>query len=668
MKLLLLRAPAIAALAVSVLAGGQNPSSAPPSVPPASTAPPSNGQGKVIFSRSVDQSGSITTTTGPAASPSSIQTAPEPVAQDSERQAVQFTDMSLEVHLETLEGRIEVRAAIGVRNDGNAPLARIPLQISSSLKWEQIRIGGRDVSFSVATLSSDTDHTGLLHEAAVALTTPLAPGDTLRLDMAYAGVIERNAQRLISLGMPEDAALHTDWDEVSASFTGLRGFGNVVWYPVSSIPVTLGDGSRVFDEIGRHKLSLRHTRFALQLTVEFPHGEPPTVAVINGESVPLSIAGAPDPEVAGVAGVATATFKTPVNGFVAPSLFVADRHRHDGHGLTVFTVPDNDISMQTWLDESAAVTPFLQGWLGHHPRELLTCLDLPEAEDAPFETGALLATNLHTGPGDQLDGALVHALTHAWLESGADPAPAWLNEGLATFMESLWVEKRNGRERALEMLEADRSALALAEPSSPGAGSGSPLAASGAPVYYRTKAAYVFWMLRDLVGDEALAAALGAWVAEPPGSPATSLESLLKQAHAARDDSWLFADWIDTDKGLPDLAIDSVFPNPAQAGTWLVAVNVTNSGYSGADAPVIVHTAKSHVTERVFVPARGRAVVRLVVLGPPTQVQLNDGSIPETSASVHVTDLNLPPADQPQTGQPVTGSSSSTPDPPSAPQ
>ena len=39
-----------------------------------------------------------------------------------------------------------------------------------------------------------------------------------------------------------------------------------------------------------------------------------------------------------------------------------------------------------------AVTPFLQGWLGQRPRSQLTLLDLPDPEDAPFETGALLAT------------------------------------------------------------------------------------------------------------------------------------------------------------------------------------------------------------------------------------------------------------------------------------
>jgi len=299
------------------------------------------------------------------------------------------------------------------------------------------------------------------------------------------------------------------------------------------------------------------------------------------------------------------------------------------------------------------VTPFVQGWLGHHPRTQLTLLDLPDPNDAPYETGSLLATTLHDVPADPLNGVLVHSLTHAYIQSATEPAPGWLNEGLATFMESLWVEKRRGRDQALEMLEANRPALALAEPSSPGASAGEPLALAIAPIYYRTKAAYIFWMLRDLTSDDALSAALHAYVEgtpevrqtssnRPGGNAALSLAGLLKQAGATRDLSWFFSDWVDADKGLPDLTIDSVFPNAAQAGTYLVAVNVTNAGYAAAYVPVTVRTAKNYVTERVLVPARGRAVERLVVMGAPTQVQVNDGTIPETQASVHVTDITSP--------------------------
>ena len=63
-----------------------------------------------------------------------------------------------------------------------------------------------------------------------------------------------------------------------------------------------------------------------------------------------------------------------------------------------------------------------------------------------------------------------HALTHAWVQSPR----AWLSEGVAHFMGTLWIEKARGRDQALGALEAARPALALAEPESPGLSLGQP--------------------------------------------------------------------------------------------------------------------------------------------------------------------------------------------------
>jgi hypothetical protein len=218
------------------------------------------------------------------------------------------------------------------------------------------------------------------------------------------------------------------------------------------------------------------------------------------------------------------------------------------------------------------------------------------------------------------------------------------------------------------MLEADRPALALVEPASPGQSPGQPLASAISPVYYRTKAAYVLWMLRDLAGDPVLSAALRAAFtnsASPSATPATPattthaegvsawtaspFEKLLEASEAHPDLAWFFADWVDADKGLPDLAIEGVFPTSASAGNWLVAVHVANAGYASAEVPVTVRSGTGSdarsVTQRVKIPARGITVQRILIQGKPTEVQVNDGTIPETQASVHVTriDYRAPP-------------------------
>jgi len=632
---------AAAFLVASIFAGAQ-------------TAPTgSQPTGKVVFSRSTDENGEThTQAPGQSGNLVSIQIAAAPTAEDAERQAVTYTDFDMDVHLRSMEQHIAVRALLTVRNDGTTPLAHIPLQVSSSLNWERIRLNGRDVALQVATLNTDSDHTGQLHEAAVTLAQPLAPGASLQLDVAYSGSIPASTQRLLAIGTPEELALHSDWDRISTSFTGLRGFGNVVWYPVSSVPVILGDGARLFDEIGEHKLRLAGAHFRLRLTVEFPHGKTPTVALINGHPAQLFVteSGSLD-QSQEVSSVATASLDNSTLGYETPSLFVAIRTAHPGANLMAWTLPENEVSVQAWTAAATAVTPFLQGWLGQRPRSQLTLLDLPEPEDAPFETGALLATTLRLAGPDQLNGILAHALTHAWMQSPR----AWLSEGVAHFMGTMWVEKQRGRDAALGSLEATRQALALAEPESPGQNAGQPLAAAISPVYFRTKATYVLWMLRDVVGDPALSAALRAYdpaqdvLSKGPGS----FETLVEQASARSGLGWFFSDWVDSDKGLPDLSVDSVFPSVERAGNWLVAVNLNNSGYAAVEVPVTVRSEGNSTTQRVLVPAHGKATQRILIQGKPIEVQVNDGTVPETEATIHITKVGEAVSGIESSSQPV---------------
>jgi hypothetical protein len=596
-------------------------------------------KGKVIFSRSIDENGNITTTTGPAAN-ADLPLPTAPTATDAERQAVTFTAVDLDVRMRPATHQMAARAELTIRNDGKTPLAHIPLQISSSLNWETLRVAGKDVPLQVAVLNSDTDHTGQLHEAAIRLPTPLAPGAMLQLDATYSGIITTNAQRLLTIGTPEDVALHSDWDTIDSGFTGLRGFGNVVWYPVSSVPVILGDGARLFDELGEHKLRLSGAQFHLRLTDEFPQGQAPTIALVNGHPIPLTVTDAAGGD-ADVLSVATGETESTMLGFEAPSIFVATRKAHPGPNLMAWTTDDNNVNVQFWIDAATDVTPFLQGWLGQRPRAQLTLLDLPDPQDVPFETGAMLVTRLRDSDAEALKGVLAHALTHAWMQSPR----AWLSEGVAHFMGTLWIEKTQGRDRALSALESSRQSLALAEPESPGAGSGQPLALATSPVYYRTKAAYVLWMLRDIAGDATLSAALRAYdPKKDTGDPHPShFESLLEQAGNRRDLSWFFADWVDSDKGLPDVDVESAFPKAAESGNWIVAVNLANSGYAQTELPVTVRNDTASVTQRVRVPAHGKAVQRILIQGKPAEVQVNDGTVPETQASVHVTKLQDAP-------------------------
>jgi len=615
--------------------------------PPAQTS--QQPQGHVVYSRSIGEDGQTTSQSGPAATAPVIRMLNAPAATDADRTAVTFLSYDMDVRLHLVEQRLAVRALVTVRNDGRSTLKLVPLQLSSSLTWERIRVLGRDAAFNVATLNSDADHTGQLHEAEVPLSAPLTPGESLQLDVTYSGAIAASAQRLVAIGTPEPVALHSDWDRISTSFTGLRGFGNVVWYPAASIPVILGDGARLFDEIGEHKMRIAGAQFRLRLTAEFPHAQSPTVALINGHPAALTFTNVDSvgPE---IEGVATAVLDSSTLGFEAPSLFLASRTPHQGTNTTLWTLPIDETSASSWAESTARVTPFLQGWLGQRPRAQLTVLDLPDPEDAPFETGALLATSIRLAAPEQLDGILSHALTHAWMQSPR----AWLSEGVAHFMGTLWIERNKGRQRALESLEAGRAALAIAEPASPGTAPGQPLAQAISPVYYRSKATYVLWMLRDVVSDATLSVALRAYDPTADVSPGygrdtavSPFEKLLEQAGTRHDLQGFFSDWVNNDRGLPDLSIDGIFPSVANAGNWLVSVNISNAGYAAAEVPVTVRSDTSSVTQRVLIPAHGKAVQRILIQGKPNEVQVNDGTVPETQSSIHLKSLdsvNVAPA------------------------
>src|SRR6185437_937297 len=98
--------------------------------------------------------------------------------------------------------------------------------------------------------------------------------------------------------------------------------------------------------------------------------------------------------------------------------------------------------------------------------------------------------------------------THAWFSS----SHVWLDEGVPQFMSLLWTEHTQGRDAALQQLQQQTNTLALAEPAlSQNADltlEGQSLIHASDEIYYRTKAAAVLWMLRSVVGNNALKQAL----------------------------------------------------------------------------------------------------------------------------------------------------------------
>lgn len=587
---------------------------------PSAPQPSQQGRGQMLFSGQPASrekaAGSATTATA------------SPVT-DAERRSVAITAWNLDVHLSPRGQAMEVHARVTLRNAGSAPLSSVALQLSSTLHFEMVGFQGKKVAFTQHSVASDADHTGKLQEVVIPLAEALAPGAELTLDVDYGGTVPLTAERLTAIGAPDATAEASDWDRITEDFIGVRGFGNVVWYPVSSVPVSLKDGAKLFAEIGRQKQMDADATVSLRVTDEFV-APVPNAMLLDGHIMdgvqPVAMPTASFP------GVMTAVLPATRLGFETPSFFVARRSAVEGHGLRVLATDADAGSAQRYIAAAGLAEPLVNTWLGK-PKTTFTIFDLPETDDAPAETGAMLATPLSTDDAQHLAPVAVHALAH-----GAFQSPrAWLNEGVAAFLGTLWIEQDGtqnaGRQAALENLNADRPALALAEPATPGGGAGEDLMHATSAVYYRTKAEYVLWMLRDVAGDKALESALSAYDPAQDTTP-EYFQKLLEKA-SGRDLKWFFDDWVYRDQGLPDLSIGGVYPSRESAQQVLVAVEIRNDGYAAAEVPVTLKGMNGAVTRRVLVPAHGRITHRMTFGEDPVEVDVNDGTVPEVRDSVH---------------------------------
>jgi hypothetical protein len=603
-----------------------------------------------------------------------------PELSDAARSAIAVTAYDLDARITPAVSLLTMRARITVRNASTEPLPRIALQISSSLTWESITLLTPITKLSLTQhlLDTDADHTGKVSEAILTLPQPLAPGASITLDTLYSGPIASDSTRLQRIGATATQAFDTDWDAIgnsesssdtasasTAVTTALRGFGNVLWYPVSAPPLFLGDGAKLFQAVAAARLASAATTIHLRLAVEY-QGDPPTAAYFCGRRQPLvALPDDPNLPIAAGAGIATADFPADPIGFRLPSLFLIERPEtllaplplpestsaaNPAQESTTIgpsllaVVTDNDAPLPLLAASAQAIAPLLQQWLGTHPLTALTILDHP---GEPFQDGPLLVAPIASLATVTSTPALVHSLTHAWVQTGQP----WFDEGLPAFMGLLWTEQQQGREAAIAQLNDLLQPVALAEPAFTATDTttvGQALISATDDLFYRRKAAAVWWMLRSIAGDEPFIAALTQWLHQPIShdtayQQAAAFEHLLEKT-SGKDLSWFFADWVLRDRGLPDLTIAAVEPRQLPAGAghnsgWLVAVTLRNDGAATAEVPLTVRSGTFNTTKRLRIPGFTTITDRVVVEDPPTQVTVNDGTTPEVRTSLHTQDI-----------------------------
>jgi aminopeptidase N len=149
---------------------------------------------------------------------------------------------------------------------------------------------------------------------------------------------------------------------------------------------------------------------------------------------------------------------------------------------------------------------------------------------------------------------------------------------------------------------------------------------------------YVWWMLRDMIGEQALKKALAAYHPEEDKEP--SYLPRLIQAQAKRDLEWFFDDWVYRDRCLPDFRVASAFPRKLLTEGYMITITVENLGGAGAEVPLTVSFKGGEITKRLEVRARSKAVTRVEVPALAEQVTVNDGSVPESDTSNNTFKIN----------------------------
>ncbi len=636
-----------------------------------------------------------------------------PVIAAAERTAPQLTETVLDLHLDLRTGDTTARARLSIRNSSAAPLERILLQISGSMQWQAVRLVATDGSSSALhlrqhLLPTDADHTGAATEVLLQLPQPLLPGALLALDAFYGGKLGTSSERLVRLGAPADRAALADWDTVSDTFVGLRGFGNVLWMPVAAPVASLGSPADFVAIVDADRSRQLDALASLRLTLE-TDGPPPRTAFFMGVPQPLipvsaelapvaaqpistlsSSNDAPSPatqdeDTEQESRLYTAMWPAAASGAQSPSLFLTSAPDLDESDSPVQVSTDRTDVAESYDIAAARVRPLLQEWLGTRPAGPLQVVDLPLQGAQPYAAGNLLVAPLRVQEAKLLAPSLVYPMASASLPLGLAP---WLSQGLPEFLRLLYTERHEGRDSALVDLAANGDALARSE-ALPSADAPA-LTACVDATCARTKSAYVFSMLRQIAGEDALKQAITGWLgtrkAQDSLADAAILQRLLEQSSGTKLD-WFFADWVNRDAGLPDLAIVSVAPRQIERGTvnnnvpsqrrpvggpigdlpeakpgdptapeqgttasrnqigprdgsWLIAVEVQNNGTAAAEVPVTVRSGGLQNTLPLRIAAHSRATIRVPFETAPDEVWVNDGTTPEQRSDTHHRSLN----------------------------
>ena len=542
-----------------------------------------------------------------------------------DRNAFTFTKYDLEFRVNPEEQGVAARGKITLRNDSQQPQKLAVLQISSTLEWRMMEINGEDLEYVTQPFQSDLDHTGAMTEAIVTLPAPVPPKGTVEIEVGYSGTIPKNAARLTRIGVPERRALASDWDRVGESYTAVRGIGHVAWYPIAAEAANLSENT-LFSGIGEWQQRQAETQMKTRFCWITEENHSFTV-VANG--VFEGIGGGTGGGEGNRTGCSSYSFHDLAQ--TVPSFAIAPFEMMTRPLASFYYLEGHDGAAQEFSVSAEKVAPWLEEWFGK-PAGKIEVVEIPDPSAASFDAGTMLFTPLNTRNQREVEAAMAHQLTHATIQSSR----RWINEGLAQFTMALVRERQDGRKAAMDFMREQLLPLITAEKQNTGntkptGDTAQSLINTTDEIFYRTKAMFVWWMLRDMVGDAPLQSAIKSYRADQD-KDASYFQRLLG-VQSKRDMEWFFDDWVYRDRGLPEFQVVSAPSRETLNNSHVVAVTVENMGGAGAEVPVTLTADTGQKTERLVVKGHQKETTRIAISGKPSSVTVNDGSVPVSGGS-----------------------------------
>lgn len=364
-----------------------------------------------------------------------------------------------------------------------APLDRFEIQLDGRLKVASVTVDGRSAPFVHAD--------GLI---TVTLAPPWAKGERHAVEIAYGGKPKVSANPPWLDGFVwETTAAGEPWIAVTT-----QGDGADDWWPAKDHPSDEPDEG-----------------VAIDLTV--PAG---LVGLSNGHRVA---------ERANADGSVTSRWESryPINNYlvtinVGPYVEVVEWYRGaDGTlevPMTLYSLPEHLPAARAMWREGPAILAAFARRFGEFPflDDKIAVVDAPMSG---MEHQTLIAYGDDFLVDDSgIDETLVHELAHEWWGnkiSAREWDDFWIQEGLATYAEVLYVEEKLGAKSARDYLERLRGELENETPLVAGRPRTAAEAYSG-DIY--NKGAWVMATLRWALGDETFFRLLRRFADDPPGA------------------------------------------------------------------------------------------------------------------------------------------------------